>query len=216
MAQDLYQGMRGPRNFRQGGSRSVYHNRNSDNVFLVLFSIPPLILQDANGLFQRKIYFSEIPEGLKHFFHGGGIQLLLGGSNCLFPIESHLICAFFRGVWASCQPLLISVYNIDQLDAVTKVRYEKKLSILTPTPPPPWVSLNVYMVSGKTAIVARPGSKLFFQVLLTLGQIHCILPFALKLYLLCHLLITFANSLDQDQAQHSVQAQSGSKLFDTL
>ena len=28
--------------------------------------------------------------------------------------------------------------------------------------------------------------------------------------------ITFANSLDQDQARHSVQAWSGSKLFDTL
>ena len=48
--------------------------------------------------------------------------------------------------------------------------------------------------------------KMFFQVLTTLGQIHCILPFALKRYLTCHLLITFANGLDPDQAQHSVQA----------
>ena len=48
--------------------------------------------------------------------------------------------------------------------------------------------------------------KLFFQVLTTLGQIHCILPFALLLYLTCHLLITFANGLDPDQTQHSVQA----------
>ena len=48
--------------------------------------------------------------------------------------------------------------------------------------------------------------KMFFQVLTTLGQIHCILPFALKLYLTCHLLITFANGLDPDQAQHSAQA----------
>ena len=48
--------------------------------------------------------------------------------------------------------------------------------------------------------------KMFFQVLTTLGQIHCILPFALKLYLTCHLLITFANGLDRDQAQHSAQA----------
>ena len=37
-----------------------------------------------------------------------------------------------------------------------------------------------------------------------------------KLYMTCHLLITFANSLDPDQAQHSVQARSGSKLFETL
>ena len=32
------------------------------------------------------------------------------------------------------------------------------------------------------------------------------LYFALKLYLTCHLLITFANGLNPDQAQHSVQA----------
>ena len=44
---------------------------------------------------------------------------------------------------------------------------------------------------------AFPGSD-------NLGQVHCILPYALKLYLTCHLLITFANSLDPDQAQHSV------------
>ena len=48
--------------------------------------------------------------------------------------------------------------------------------------------------------------KMFFQVLTTLGQIHCILPFALKLYVTCLLLITFANGLDPDQAQHSIQA----------
>ena len=74
---------------------------------------------------------------------------------------------------------------LDQLDAVTKVRYEKKLSILN--------SLGIPIcIHG--VIVAR------------LGQIHCILPFALKLYLTCHLPITFANSLDPDQARHSVQA----------
>ena len=39
-----------------------------------------------------------------------------------------------------------------------------------------------------------------------LGQVHCILPFALKLYLTCHLLITFAKGLDPVMAQHSVQA----------
>ena len=44
-----------------------------------------------------------------------------------------------------------------------------------------------------------PGSDNF-------GSIHCILPFALRLYLTCHLLITFANGLDPGQAQHPVQA----------
>ena len=31
----------------------------------------------------------------------------------------------------------------------------------------------------------------------------------------CHLLITFANSLDPEQAQQFMRARSGSKLFDT-
>ena len=58
IAQDLYQGMHGSRIFRQGGrggSRSIYHKKISYNVFLVLFSSPAFILQNANGLFQRKL-----------------------------------------------------------------------------------------------------------------------------------------------------------------
>ena len=48
--------------------------------------------------------------------------------------------------------------------------------------------------------------KIVFPGSDNLGQVHCILPFELKLYLTCHLLITFANGLDPDQAQQSVQA----------
>ena len=63
----------------------------------------------------------------------------------------------------------------------------------------PYITERLLMgrkASNKKKIVF-PGSD-------NLGQVHCILPFALKLYLTCHLLITFANGLDQDQAQHSV------------
>ena len=98
---------------------------------------------------------------------GGGYNFSRGRSNCLFPIESHITCVF-PGVRAPCPcpapPLDQWMQYFDQLDTVTKVRYEKKLSIFIP-PPPPWVSLNVNMVSGKTTIMAWPGSKLFFQVL---------------------------------------------------
>ena len=37
---------------------------------------PQLILQKTNGYFHRKLSFSEVPEGIKHFSGGGG-----GGSN---------------------------------------------------------------------------------------------------------------------------------------
>ena len=57
-----------------------------DNVFIVrFFSSTPLILQNANGLFQRKLQFSEVPEGLKHFFQGG-VQLFLGGGPIAYSL----------------------------------------------------------------------------------------------------------------------------------
>ena len=107
-----------------------------------------------------------------------------------------------------------------QYFAVTKVRYEKKLSILTPHPL--GIPKCIHCVWETTIVAIYPSlvlvqpmktrpytterllmgrneskqkKNIFFQVLTTLGQIHCILPFALKLYLTCHLLITFANGL---------------------
>ena len=59
IAQDLYQDMRGSRNFRRGwggGGQGPSVIKIPDNVFIVLFlSGTPLILQNANGLFQRKL-----------------------------------------------------------------------------------------------------------------------------------------------------------------
>ena len=48
--------------------------------------------------FQRKLSFFKVPEGVKLFargvklFAGGG-----GGSNCLFPIETHITRVFPEG-----------------------------------------------------------------------------------------------------------------------
>ena len=50
-------------------------------------------------------------------------------------------------------PLDLRMQSLDRLDAVTKVRYEKKLSIS---------NLPGYPYMYTTTIVARPGSKLFF------------------------------------------------------
>ena len=50
------------------------------------------ILQKSNGQFQRNLSFFKVPEGVQLFPGGGG-----GGSNCLFPIETHITCDFPGG-----------------------------------------------------------------------------------------------------------------------
>ena len=67
---------------------------------------------------------------------GGGVQLFLGVSNCLFLMDSHITCVFPGGPGRLPPPKDQRKQYLDQLDDVTKVRYEKKLSILTPPPRP--------------------------------------------------------------------------------
>ena len=62
--------------------------------FFFLFFRPQLILQNSSGYFQRKLSFSKVPVGVDYF---PGVQLFPeggGGSNCLFPIETHITCDF--------------------------------------------------------------------------------------------------------------------------
>ena len=67
------------------------------NKALTFFFSPQLILQKSNGQFQRNLSFFIVPEGVQHF-PGVGVQLLPGGgSNCLFPIETHITCDFPGG-----------------------------------------------------------------------------------------------------------------------
>ena len=59
--------------------------KSSDNVFFLVN-------------FKDNLSFFKVPEGVQHFsggsnfFQGGG-----GGSNCLFPIETHITCDFPGG-----------------------------------------------------------------------------------------------------------------------
>ena len=55
--------------------------------------------------FKEIYHFFKVPEGVQHFpGGGGGVQLFPGrggggggGSNCLFPIETHITCDFQGG-----------------------------------------------------------------------------------------------------------------------
>ena len=109
--------MRGSRNFCQGGGLGQSDKKSSDNVFFLFFFFsffffcfsPQLILQQLNGQFQRNVSFFKVPDGVQHF-PGGGVQLFSGGggSNCLFPIETHITCDFSGGgVRTPCPPLWI-------------------------------------------------------------------------------------------------------------
>ena len=85
-----YINMRGSRNSRQGGPGQA-DKKSSDNVFFFFFFFffsPQLILQKSNGQFQINLSFVKVPEG---------VQLFPGGSNCLFPIETHITCDFPGG-----------------------------------------------------------------------------------------------------------------------
>ena len=64
-------------------------NKSSGDVF---FSFSPqLILHKSNSQFLRNLLFFKVPEGVQHF--PGGLTFS-GGSNCLFPIETHITCDF--------------------------------------------------------------------------------------------------------------------------
>ena len=116
--------------------------------------------------FKENYNFPRFQRG-SNFFPGGGgeVQLFLGGrggSNCLFPIESHITCVFPREGPGPLPPLWISACNILLWKKLTM----RKSYQFWPPPPLPWVFLNVYMVSGKKTIVAWPGSKLFLNFLM--------------------------------------------------
>ena len=86
--------MRGSRNFRQGGSRSI-SQKSSDNLF---FFSPPLIFTEVKWLISKiTIIFQGFRGGPT--FSRGGVQLFPGGggSNCSFPIETLITCDFPGG-----------------------------------------------------------------------------------------------------------------------
>ena len=83
--------MRGSRNFRQGGVQVSLTKKA-----LTTFFCPQLILQESNGQFHFFLSYFKVPEGVQHF--PGGSNFFQGGSNCLFPIETHIItCDFPEG-----------------------------------------------------------------------------------------------------------------------
>ena len=118
--------MRGSRNFVWGGGgggvgvpdqsdikkkKKKKKKTNTLTVFFccfVVFFLVHSLFFYRNGQFHRNLSFFKVPEEVQHFPVGGrGVQLFLGGgSNCLFPIETHITCDF-AGVRTPCPPPLL-------------------------------------------------------------------------------------------------------------
>ena len=106
--------MCGSRNFRQGGPGQS-DKKSSDNVFFVfvffvlVFLVLSLLYRSQMVNFKEIYHFSRFQRGSNIFQGWGGVQLFPGGggSNCLFPIETHITCDFpgGGGVRTICPPL---------------------------------------------------------------------------------------------------------------
>ena len=76
--------------------------QSDKKALTTIFFSPQLILQKSNGQFQRNLSFFKAPDGVQFFSRGS--NFFQGVSNCLFPIETHLICDFTEGVRTPCPP----------------------------------------------------------------------------------------------------------------
>ena len=81
--------MRGSRIVRQGaGSGSIWQKKPGQRFFLVL----SLFYWSQKVNFEENYHLSRFQRGSNIFrgWGGGGVQLFPGGSNCLYPIETHV------------------------------------------------------------------------------------------------------------------------------
>ena len=102
--------MRGSRNFRQGGGPG-----QSDNVFFLSSAYS----SEVKWLISKKTHFSRF-QGGPTFSRGGG------GSNCLFPIETHIACDFPGGSGPLFPPPLdphMYNNNLSNLSSIKKTAF---------------------------------------------------------------------------------------------
>ena len=91
-----------------GGGPGQFDKKRSDNVFFVVFFVLNLLYRSQMVNFKENYHFSRFQRGSN--ISRGGVQLFPGGSNCLFPIGTHITCDFpggGGGVRNPCPPLWI-------------------------------------------------------------------------------------------------------------
>ena len=71
--------------------------------FFCFFLVLSLFYRSQMVNFKEIYHFSRFQRG-PTFSRGGGGPTFRGGSNCLFPIETHITCDFPGGVRTPCPP----------------------------------------------------------------------------------------------------------------
>ena len=92
--------MRGSRYFRQGGGGGgpgQSDKKSSDNVFF-FFLVLSLFYRSQMVNFKEIYHFSSFQRESNIFQGGPTFSRGGGGSNCLFPIETHTTCDFPVGL----------------------------------------------------------------------------------------------------------------------
>ena len=87
--------MRGSRNFRQwGGGGGGPGQSDQKALTTFVFLVLSLFYRSQMFDFKENYHFSRFRRGPTF---SRGVQLFPGGSNCLFPIETHITCDFPGG-----------------------------------------------------------------------------------------------------------------------
>ena len=81
-----------------GESRSTWLIKKALTTFFFyfIFLVLNLFYRSPVVTFKENYYLPRFQWGWI-FFQGGGVKLFTGGSNCFFPIETHILCDFPGG-----------------------------------------------------------------------------------------------------------------------
>ena len=104
---------------RGGGGPGQSDKKSSDNFFFFFF-LSSAYSTEVKWLISKKTIIFQGSRGVQ-LFPGGG-----GGSNCLFPIETHITCDFPGGVRTPCSPPLdphLYNNNLSNLSSIKKTAF---------------------------------------------------------------------------------------------
>ena len=143
-----------------GGSRSICHKNPWHCFFSSFLVVLHLFYRMPMVYFKENYHFPRFQRGSNIFSRGEGPTFSGGGGPIAYSLLNPIYNLCFPGGPGPSPPLWISACNIFLWK---KLAMRKSYQFW---PPLPWVFLNVYMVPGKTTIVAWPGSKLFLNFLM--------------------------------------------------